>query len=40
MDPDSDSDQDADLDPAVFVIDPQEGNKKIILKNVFLLNAF
>jgi hypothetical protein len=31
MDPDSDPDLDADPDPAVFVIDRQDANKKLIL---------
>ncbi len=30
MDPDSDPDPDADLDSAIFVIDLQEANKKLI----------
>jgi hypothetical protein len=29
MDPDSDPDPDADQDPAVFVIDLQDANKKL-----------
>ncbi len=33
-------DPDADPDPAIFVIDLQDANKKIILKKVFLLNTF
>jgi hypothetical protein len=30
MDPDSDADPDADADPAIFVIDLQGTNKKLI----------
>ncbi len=42
MDPDSDlnPDPDADPDPAIFVIDLQDSNKKLILKKVFLLITF
>jgi hypothetical protein len=32
-----DTDPDSDLDPVIFVIDPQDANKKQILKKVFLL---
>jgi hypothetical protein len=35
MDPDPD--WDADPDPAIFVIDIQDANKKLIFKKVFLL---
>jgi hypothetical protein len=38
MDPDLD--WDADPDPAIFVIDLQDANKKLILKKVFLLITF
>jgi hypothetical protein len=34
---DPDSDPDADPNPAIFVIDLQDANQKLILKNVFLL---
>jgi hypothetical protein len=38
MDPDSDPDPDADPDPAIFVIDIQDANKKLIfLKSFFCL---
>jgi hypothetical protein len=41
MDPDPDSDPDADPDPAVFVIDLQDANKKLIfLKKFFCLLLF
>jgi hypothetical protein len=30
-------DPDADPDPAIFVNDPQDANKKLIFKKVFLL---
>ncbi len=49
MDPDLDPrihvsdrpmDPDADPDPAIFVIDLQDANKKLIKKNVFLLITF
>jgi hypothetical protein len=33
-------DPDADPDPAIFVIDLQETNKKLIFKKVFLLITF
>jgi hypothetical protein len=33
-------DPDADPDPAIFVIDLQDANKKIIQKNVLLLITF
>ncbi len=36
MDPDPDSDLDADLDPAMFLIDLQDVNKKLI----YLLKSF
>jgi hypothetical protein len=35
-----DSDPDADLDPAIFVIDLQDANKKLILKKLFCLLLF
>jgi hypothetical protein len=35
-----DPDPDLDPDPALFVVDLQEANKKQILKKVFLLNTF
>jgi hypothetical protein len=34
---DLDPDPDLDLDPAIFVINLQDANKKIIIKKVFLL---
>jgi hypothetical protein len=40
MDPDSDPDADLDLDPANFVIDLQDANKKIIKKKKFSLLLF
>jgi hypothetical protein len=33
-------DPDADPDPAIFVIDLQDANKKLIFKKVFLLITF
>ncbi len=38
MDPDPDSDPDAD--PAIFVIDLQDANKKLIFLKNILLNTF
>jgi hypothetical protein len=35
-----DLDPDADPDPAIFVINLQEANKKIIFKNIVLLITF
>ncbi len=39
MDPDPDADPALDLDPAIFVIDLQDANKKLFKKG-FLLIAF
>jgi hypothetical protein len=39
-DPDADSDPDADPDPALFVIDLQDANKKLIKNKSFLLITF
>jgi hypothetical protein len=41
MDPDPDSDPDSDPGPAIFVIDLQDANKKLIfVLQVFLLITF
>jgi hypothetical protein len=40
MDPDPDSDPAADPDPAIFVIDLQDANKKRIFKKSVLLITF
>ncbi len=40
MDPDQDSDPDLDPDPARFVSDLKEANKKFILKKFFCLLLF
>jgi hypothetical protein len=37
IDPDSDPDPDADPDPAIFVIDLQHANKKLIITKFFCL---
>ncbi len=34
---DPDSDPDADLDPAIFIIDPQDANITLIQKKVFCI---
>jgi hypothetical protein len=35
LEPDSDTDPGSDPDPAIFVIDPQDANKKIIILKSF-----
>jgi hypothetical protein len=40
LDPDSDPVPDADLDPAIFVIDLQDANKKLIFKKSFSVYYF